>query len=569
MDEIIQIEAELDEKLKHLKIWQLPFQTILNCLLLSIDTVGRSKGQDTAIDYCSRLSYIYKIVKKNAAKADINSSTHAILLLDTKYITDIKFLIAYAHFSLLMPQIRRNILKQIYNNGKAIELDYISQDTENAELLDRLYSYISLQVMVTYPKEKFLKDYLLKKATKIDTQISGADTWWLNDMYQFFKQYLITVEVLPSNVLEAEMGFTFDDYLCFIAVIRAFGEYHYNLGDAYLSLSQENKENTEIADKLMSEYFENLVNCFDFKFVGFYMQITGLSKEKVLKIMSYYLSIYSNKTGENFIERSFCGEGFYPPFTLFDKFIISSPHAARYMLTMNNIIYSVNKNDTKTFDQKLSSHLEPTLINQLEYIFTSLNGIQIKKNVNYPGSEIDLLVFSPSENICLVIQAKATIAPDSSRTVERVQDRALEGVQQVNHFRGLTYEQKQELINSSFNLKQENTYVIDLLVLRSCAGTELIWKHNNDIKITNYTFLAWIISEKIKKNDFTLAGFEQTILDYQQELIRLSNSSKVYETLVIDEYSIKFPNINIELAEISPINFRTCKYLPDFEKSHS
>jgi hypothetical protein len=569
MDDIIKIEAELDEKLKHLKIWELPFQTILSWLLLSIDSVGRSKGLDTAIDYCSRLSYIYNIVKQNAAKAEINSSTNAILSFDPKYIPDINFLIAYAHFSLLMPQIRRNVMKPVSNSGKVVELDFVSEATENAELIDRLYSYISLQAMVTYPKEEALKAFLLKKATSINTKLEGEDTWWINDMYQFFKQYMITVEVLPSKVLEDVLGFTFDDYLSFKATIRAFGEYHYNLGDAYFSLSQAEKGNPQRADTQMSEYFENLVNCFDFKFVGFYVQISGLSKEKVLKIMSYYLSTYSNKTGENFVERSFCGEGFYPPFTLFDTFIISSPHAVRYMLTMNNILYSVNKKDTKTFDQKLSSHLEPTLVNQLGYLFTSLKGVQIMKNVNYPGSEIDLLVFSPSENICLVIQVKATIAPDSSRTVDRVQDRAIEGIQQINHFRGLTSEVKQEIINSSFNVKQTNTLLIDLLALRSCAGTELIWRHNDEIKITNYTFLAWIISEKIKNNDFALAHFENIIKNYQEDLIRLSDSSKVYETLVIDDYSIKFPNINTHLSEVIAINFRTYKYLEKFEKSHS
>ena len=130
-------------------------------------------------------------------------------------------------------------------------------------------------------------------------------------------------------------------------------------------------------------------------------------------------------------------------------------------------------------------------------------------------------------------------------------------------------EVKQHIINKSFGIKQSNTHLIDLIVLRSCAGTELIWKYNDDIKITNYTFLAWVISEKIKNNDFTLAGFDHSVKNYQDELIRLSNSSKIYETLIIDDYSIKFPNINTDLPEIIAINFRTYKHLEDFEKSHS
>lgn len=569
MERIIKIEKELDEKLKQLEIWKLPFQTILSWLLLTIDNVDRSKGADTAIDFSSRLSYIYKIVKQYSAKAPLNSTTNAILSFETKYSEDIQFLIAYAHFSLLVPQVRRGVMSVKSMNDKTIELDYVHEGTEHAELIDRLYSYISQQAMVTYRKEDELKDFLSKKAEQINTRFEEEDARWVNDMYSCFKHYFITVEVLPSNVLQEVLGFSFQDYLSFQATIRAFAEYHLHLGNAYFALAQAEKSNAVRAETLMSEYFENLVNCFDFKFVGFYMQISGLSKDKLLKIMSYYLSVYANSTGENFIERSFSGEGFYPPFTLFDTHIISSPHAVRYMLTLNNILYSVNKKDTKTFDKRLSSHLEPTLINQLEYIFTSLKGVQIKKNVNYPGSEIDLLVYSHSENVCLVIQAKATIAPDSSRTVDRVQDRALEGVQQVNKFRDLTDDAKQEIIRRSFDTKKSNTSVIDLLVVRSCAGSDLIWKHNDEIKIANYTFLAWLISEKIKNDDHTLSGFDVSVKQYQDKLTRLSNPTKVFETLFIGDYSIRFPNINTDHTETTAISFRTYKILPEFEQSHS
>ena len=569
MEQILKIEQELDEKLKNLEIWKLPFQTILSWLLMTVDELDRSKGADTAIDYCSRLSYIYKYVKQYASNEPLNSTTNSILSFDHKYIEDINFLIAYAHFSLLVPQVRRGVMRIVAANDNTVELDFVSQETEHAELIDRLYSYISLQAMVTYPKEEQLKSFLAKKADKISTSFNGEDAQWVKDMSEFFRQYHISVEVLPSNLLEEVLGFSFQDYLSFKGAVRGFGEYHLQLAKTFFAFANAEKADPERADNLMSQYFENIVNCLDFKFVGFYMNISGLSKDKVLKLMSYYLSIYSNNTGENFVERGFSGEGFYPPFTLFDTHLIWSPYAVRYMLTINNILYSVNKKDTKTFDERLSSHLEPTLINQLEYLFTSLQGVQVRKNINYPGSEIDLLVYSSSENICLVIQVKATIAPDSSRTVDRVQDRALEGVQQINHFRQLPDETKQDIINNAFGIGEANTTLIDLLVVRSCAGSEVIWNHNEDIKITNYTFLAWLISEKVKNDKHTLSDFDTSVKQYQEELIHLSNSAKIFETLVIDGYSIKYPNINTDLTEVTAINFRTYKYLQEFEKSHS
>jgi hypothetical protein len=64
--------------------------------------------------------------------------------------------------------------------------------------------------------------------------------------------------------------------------------------------------------------------------------------------------------------------------------------------------------------------------------------------------------FHNSPAICLVLQVKATIAPDSSRTVDRVQQGALEGVQQINHFRALENDTKQEIINKAFDIKHTN-----------------------------------------------------------------------------------------------------------------
>lgn len=570
-EQLFQIETELDDAVKHLKLWELPFQTVLSCLLLTIDSVDKSKGTDTAMDYCSRLSYVYNLVKTLSAKVAINSSTNAILALRPEDAHSLKFLNSYAHFSLLIPQVRRNVMKPSKIEGKYIELEYSSEEAEFAELIDRLYSYLSLQMMVSYKGEEELKVYLKEKAAAKDLTINATDEAWLKHMFLSFKEYLITVEVLPSSIMTEILGFGYNGYLTFTATIRAFAEFHLHLGSAYLSLAQKERDNNvELADELMSEYFENVVNCFDLQFVDLYVSISGLSKDKIMGLLSYYMTIYSNNLGDAIEEKSFCDEGFFPPFCLFGNYLISSPHSSRYMLPINNILYSINKKQPKFFNDRISSHLEPTLINQLAYLFKTLNSnFRSAKNVSYPGGEADLLVISEIENTCLAIQVKSTIAPDSSRTVKRVQDRALEGINQIEHFRSIPKEDKQRIVNHRFGVKLSETSFIDLLLVRSSAGTELIWKHNSHIRIINYCFLAWIISEKIKEGDFTLSNLNDLIKDFQENLIKLSKWQKVYENVIIGDYTIKFPNINIDVSEIVPINFRTYLQLPDFEKSHS
>jgi hypothetical protein len=565
---LVELEKDLDNKVGTLPIWQNSFQTILSLLLLAIDTVDKSKGRDTAMDYSSRLSYIFKMVKSKAAKEDIVNSTNAILSLDPAHVEDINFLIAYAHFSMLMPQIHRGTLAPTKIEGNTIELDYTSSEVEFAELIDKLYSFISLQAAVSYNREDELYQHLYRKVTLNDTTFSVADAMWVQSMSEYYRQYVIVIEILPSAVLKEGIGFTYNEYLSFTATIRAFADYFLALGKAYYHQANSTKDET-LANNLMSEYFEHLVCCLNFKFISFFMNVSGLSKEKLMKGLSYYLSIYSNNTKEKFVENSFCGEGFFPPFCLMDQSLIFSPHACRYMLNVNNALYSLNKRNTKLFDDKISQHLEPTLINQLEYLFTSLKGIKTAKNIKYEKSEIDLLVLSEQEQVCLVVQVKSTIAPDSSRTVDRVQGRALEGIDQINLFNTLSAEEKIQIIYAAFKTKLTEVSTVDLLVVRSSAGSDKIWSFNDKVRIANYTLLAWIISEMIEVNDYAILNFTQRIKRAQDELVRLSKWQKDYENLKIGDYTIRLPNLNIDMSEIVPINFRTYKNLPEFEKSHS
>jgi len=569
---LIAIEKELDNKVNSLSIWEVPFQTIISQLLLGIDAVANQKDIETAIDYCSRLSYIYNIVKNKSAKAGIISTSEAIQSIDAKYIDDIKFLNAYAHFCLLMPQIHRGCLVPIKIEDKFIELDYSSQETEFAEIIDSLYSLISLQFAVRYNKENQLIEYFDNKILNptINTSLSAIDFLWIKELYEHFKIYSLNIEVLPSKVLEEVIGMDFKEYISFVSTIRAFSYYWLKLGSCFLKHSLQLKEsNPELSNKLMTEYFEFMVNAHDFKILGFFMEISNLSLNKVIKGISHYLSIYTNNTGVKFTEKAFCGDGFFPPFILFDKCFISSVYASFYMLNINNILYSINKLQPKLFNEKVSKHLEPTLINQLIYLFSSLDGIETRKNINYSKGEIDLIVLSEKENTCLIIQVKATIAPDSSRTVERVQTRSLEGIDQIDKFRQISIDEKLNIVNECFNKSFTELNFIDLLVVRSCAGSETIWKKNDEVKIANYALLVSITAKKLKNKDYSIMQFESEIKAAQEELIRKSSFKKEFNNLIIGDYTFRFPNLDFNMLELCSSNFSSFEFLPEYDRSHS
>jgi hypothetical protein len=269
-----------------------------------------------------------------------------------------------------------------------------------------------------------------------------------------------------------------------------------------------------------------------------------------------------------FVSKSNVGEGFLPPITFIDKSILFSPHALRYLLSFNNILYSINQKDKKIFDNKVSHQLEPVLIGQLKYLFLRFPGLELKENVHFRGSEMDLFVLNKSEHVCLAIQVKTTIAPDSARSVARVESRISEALIQIKKFENLPQNDALKLINDTFDSNLDKVKIINLIIVRSSAGSIKGWEINEQYRILNYSMLAMLLYDKLESNNNEFLNFDNEILDKQKELIIDSNWKVDWETLQIGEFEIEFPNIHFESEGILSKYIRSLKYFPNIEKAN-
>lgn len=567
LENLVEIEKILDKKLEKLSIWKLSFQDIFSTLLLIAENIDYKGDSDTAMDYISRISLIYPLIKKYANNKEIESTTNSLLNTGTKeYLEDINFLISYAHFSLLMPQVHRKILNVNQLSDLSFKLDFTNDNIKNSELIDKLYSTISLQISFSPKGIQTVKEHTNKKAKDRDYTLKPNDFLLIKNIYDHHEKFFVNTKVIPDEIIESKLGFNYNDFRKFSSALKAYSDYFIILSRSFkeqINDANSAKEN----DELMSEYMEWSVCCLKHQTLGWFLGITDLDKDKFDNILSYFIEIYSNETGENFKENSFCGEGYLPPIVLIQNSIIFSPHALRYLVNFNNILYSINKKNKQLFDNEISMYLEPTLINQLEYLFSSFENIEIRKNVNYPKSEIDLILLSKIENLCITIQVKTTIAPDSTRSVVRVQDRTIEALKQIKIFESLDEEEKIELINKEFNTNFSKLKFINLIVVRSCAGSEKAWEINNSYRILNYSLISKILCQKIKNNNQEFTNFDEEILKAQNELIEASNWKIDYETLKIDNYEISFPNINFDDNKIIPFNLKTFECFPMLEST--
>ncbi|MFN5847667.1 MAG: hypothetical protein ACK43K_04195, partial [Chitinophagales bacterium] len=224
----------------------------------------------------------------------------------------------------------------------------------------------------------------------------------------------------------------------------------------------------------------------DYKFLGWIKGMTNLPYDKLLKITGYYISVQVQNDKEIIEEHSYCGDGYFPPLILNNQNLIFSPRGCKYMLNINNILYSENKCNKKKFDDYLSKEFEPNLINQVVLLFGKFPELKIFTNCVYKNGEIDIVVIDDKKGFVLNFQVKATIAPDSSRSVERVSDRVIEAFSQIEAFNKLEVDYKnsfyEKLLKHKFLVKKTNSIVL----VRSCAGTEKSWRHNEKNPIVNY-----------------------------------------------------------------------------------
>lgn len=558
---IIDVEKALDEKFNKLSIWELPFQSIISSLFfLAEELDNRHKGQ--AVEFISNLSLIYNKIKERTNNHTVLSTSESLNLVFEKCKDDLNFIATYAGFASIMPDVHRGVLQVKKIDNDKFYLDYPDDETRKAEIIDRLYAGISRHVICSYPQEHdLLKEYTNKLAANNDNILYEADSELIESIYDFYKTYHLNIHVLPENILNTQLGFTYDEYYRFVASIQAYATFWKCLARSYNSLL-----NTPEYSFKHQEYREWSACSLDHSTIMHtFIKTSQLEKDKFHKILSYYIDIIADKTKETYIQNGKFGDGFFPPFILLGKVLIFSPHYLISSLNINNTLYSLNWSNPKLFNDSISQYLEPSLIEQTEYILKHLQNIRIQKNIQYTEGEIDMLVLSEKESVCLIIQVKATLASDSGRTVQRTQDRVLEATEQIERFDKIPSNIKLKLINDHFRTSFSSLKFINLILVRSSAGSKLAWKMNNKIKIINYALLSSLVADKIESNNLTISNIESEIVIKQKELVSSEYFSLTKDDLAIDKFKFEIPNVYFNQA-VARYNLKANYIFPNFRK---
>lgn len=542
---LIQKEKEIDTYFKALNIWKHSHFTIYLSLCYYAERLEYEGNGDFSSGFLSRLGLFYKDFVSLSQKDEYDTTWESLSVTidDRDFNSNINFLYAYGHFCVLMPQIHRDIFDVNNSQNGNVILSFKNQEFIDAEIKDRFLSEISLPFAIGYLKLKDLQSYLRFKTILKNKNFDDLDVKWIKDIFSYYLATLKRVEILTDDVLIESLGFSNSDYIKFESSLRACSEFLIHLARSYKDRSDE-ADSIKEKESLIGEYLEFINCCFTYQSIDLFVEVSGLERDVFKNIFSYFSSIYSTPKHEPYISNAHIGEDYLSPFILTTNRILFSPHAIKDFLSFNNIIYSLSKKNLKLFDQKISSHLEPTLIFQVDRLFSNFSNLITKQNVDYPGGEIDYMVLSEDEKVCLVFQIKATLAPINIRSTERVESRSLEGIKQLKVFQSKTSDDKLKFVNDTFKVSLSEVKFVDVLLLRSCAGSENVWSSSE--LIINYQLLCGFIGGMIQRKDNKFSSFELDMRNYLKELIGISIPKISDQKLEISDLIIEFPIIDYE-----------------------
>jgi hypothetical protein len=489
-DELFAFEKKLDEQIARSNVFKLPLRSVLTNLYGVIDILiqgrrfgqGISRRQTEGEALSSRLSYLTPLLKN--CTSQIGVSAINAFSPTAQYVEEFKELVSYAHLCELMPEVHRGYY-EVRKTSEGFELIHPSKQFAKAEEYDILLTELSLAFLTG--KVPDLSQEFIKLAARLPNLDLFSMCKVLVELFKYHLDNIREVPLLEPSDFQTSIGVGWDEFLRVRAALFAYVDYSISLADALEFLW--NKENNAVRKKaLFSEFYEwiSVCNTKSF-FIGLLMALTGVKDSAIEDILIFFAIDVENQDFAN------AGEGFFPPFAEYSDSYLFSPYVLRLMLTTRNILYVINKRNPSHFNNVISHHLEPILLRQALELLRKLPGLRVISNQNWVNGEFDLLVYQPTSNTVLHVQAKAPIPPQGARMTRAVENRSKEGIEQLNRFQNLPQDKRDSVLSEVLKMPVKEARCVSVLLCRTGLGTYSVWESVSDITVLNLQLLNGVV----------------------------------------------------------------------------
>ncbi len=254
------------------------------------------------------------------------------------------------------------------------------------------------------------------------------------------------------------------------------------------------------------------------------------------------------------------GDGFWPPFLRFDRAVLFSPHALRSMLSERNLLYALNKLDQARFDRLVSEHLEPALLDDVEAALSAIPAARVARNFEWregtEAGEIDLLLADVATQTAIHLQAKAAVPPHGARMTQRVEDRTIEAIKQIEAFERLDSGVRDGICARAIKCQPIKLKWQSAILSRSCFGTDKAWARLGTTVPLNPTLLRGALKRLAATPSASLRDLLSIAAALLEEIVGETASTWVTETVPVFNRTIEIPSLRIDERRLAAIRDR-------------
>lgn len=541
-------EARVDRAMEDLPLFRLPIRApvtgmafMLHGLLHGYSATNSPPKPEAANSFAGRMAYLMPLLSKCPADplgANAKDCLEAWLNEEQKHGTATRF-IAYAHFAELMPEVHRGYFDVSGDETKGFLLRHPSSKVSDAEAEDILLAELALACVRPLANDYSQAfDNLAKTAPILDvalsTEIQAA-------LASDFEASLFEMPLVSDNGLIAAAEVDHSQFKRFRCAVFALSEFAIRLAQALGRLLVNEPENADV----FNEMLEWVTICWDESAVINFLRTVGhLTDAQAERLLALFGLDFRK---QNRLLRH-AAEGFFPPFVRVPGVIIVVPDFVKMFMQTRNLLYAVERTNSRLFDSLVSGDLEPELLKTVVDMLQSFPTLHAKPNVVWASGEIDLLVYDAGTNSALHLQAKAPLPPQGARMVQRLESRIAEGLNQLRKVRELSQGERDRIIGEAIGSTVSNVSLRDVILARSCFGTHSVRADAQDVMLLTLPILSGALNDCKERGVSSLPDILEQCTANVNTLVTHAKPHWSHETVIIEGVNLSVPLFHFDTS---------------------
>lgn len=451
-------------------------------------------------------------------------------------------LVRYAGLYEILPEVHRGWYRVSRGPSGDFTLDHLSAEHRGFEEVDVALSEVSLPFFLSPNAPPDLFDGF----TKRDPSPLIVDEL----LHKFWAVYGSAVEFKPfsDEGLRRVAGVTGNEFLRFRAAWMAVAEFCHQMALAYLRrmgpdpspdvrLLREWKQWTSVyASKAMIESTRQLA------------RLKQVTFEQLLELFAL------NDTGKQDAH----GDGFFPPFFMTPRGLLFYPDAVRTMMSARNLVFAVRSRFPRAYDDILSPSLEHSLLDDIEAILRPVPSLVVVRGRPWQAAgrsgNFDLLVYCERDNVVLIVEAKAGIAPHGPRLVEHLEKEILYGIEQLARFITAPQSERERALAQSLGCDLASPAVVGAILTRTSFGTLRVWQaleQASIVPLTPYLLFRALSETRAFDGQPFVGRLSETISALVQRVRREVVAGWTQSTVVVDPLRLRYPVLDLNEGELA------------------